>query len=72
MRLSELQSQRKLKRCNVPDYGMKWLCPDCGSTELDVNYTRAKSNGIYRKRVCTCGASFETFEKITKIHKSKG
>jgi hypothetical protein len=68
MKFSEMQKRQRLKKRNIPEYGSRWLCPGCGSTDFEVDYTRTEDHGIYRKRVCKCGRSFETFEKITKIH----
>ena len=68
VKFSELQKRQRLKKRNIPDFGVNWKCPECGSIEFEVDYTRQEEYGIYRKRICKCGKSFETFEKITKIH----
>lgn len=70
MRLSEIQKDRKrLGSRMIIDAGRNWQCPECGSTKMEVDYTRPEKKGIYRKRSCTCGTTFETFEKITSTHK---
>lgn len=49
-------------------------CPECKSNQLVVVDSRAKSDGIRRRRKCLdCGARFPTFEAILdKYRKDKG
>ena len=60
------RKRQRIKKRTVPNYGEIWQCKECGKTNFRVACTRHKSNGIYRKRVCECGATFETFERIYK------
>jgi hypothetical protein len=70
MKLSELKAKR-VTRCEIPEHGLDWNCPECDAKDFTVEYTRKKKKGIYRKRTCICGLTLETFEKITKTHKQK-
>ena len=38
-------------------------CPKCDSTESSVKDSRPGNNTISRRRVCTCGYVFTTYEK---------
>ncbi|UDQ96830.1 hypothetical protein AAEX28_07165 [Lentisphaerota bacterium WC36G] len=56
--------RQRLKKRSVPKYGEIWQCKECGKKNLKVVYTKHEKNGIYRRRQCSCGNTFETFEKF--------
>ncbi|UDQ98790.1 hypothetical protein AAEX28_01570 [Lentisphaerota bacterium WC36G] len=47
-----------------PKYGKYGNAKNVAKKNLKVVYTKHEKNGIYRRRQCSCGNTFETFEKF--------
>jgi hypothetical protein len=61
MKSGETDATKADERDEKPAGGV--TCPKCGCGHCPVWYTRAKPNGVVRKRICRhCGKEFITVE----------
>ena len=66
VKLSDIQKNNKA----ISVYSQEWICPECGLSSFKCSYSKIKTNGIKRVRLCNCGVAFDTFESIKSIRRN--